>query len=223
MERPIITIPRGFLKHLNMSWDIDWRGQSAGEQTGGGTQVVYNAFPRWIGSPEIALYREEIREWRAIRAQARGRTGIYVVEMCDPVGFAQANPYPDGIPFSNGQPFSTGYGWQYEPMFYGVGFNKIGAETIRVNVAGMGIAPVAGQIMSHDDWPFVVTTVAEVSTGIYDLGIEMPLRAPIRSGDPILLKPRGRFEVLEDTTGNPAYGASRYSQVQLEFREVLTR
>ena len=76
--------------------------------------------------------------------------------MCDPVGYEGANPYPTGIPFSNDEPFSTGYGWQYEPMFYGVGFNKIGAETIRVNVAGR----LGGRVTGFRDCPAVELTGA---------------------------------------------------------------
>ncbi|MGB1215864.1 MAG: hypothetical protein ACPG4X_21020 [Pikeienuella sp.] len=226
MERPVIEIPVSFFLKLNMDWDIDWRGQSVGEATGGNTQVVYNRFPRWIGTPEVFLYGDKIRQWRALRARAQGRVGIYSIAMCDPAGYIDVNAglFETGIPFSNGEPFSTGFGWEYRPYFMAVSDYGPGATTIRVDVGPMnGAVPLEGQIMSHNDWPFIVDHVANVSGDIYDLAIQMPLRSTIAIDDRIDLMPRGRFEAIEDMMGNPAYGASRTSKIRLQFREVLTR
>lgn len=223
MERPIVTVPRDFAMNLNMNWDIDWRGQPSGEQTSGTTQVVYNAFPRWMGSPESFLEGAQILAWRALRARGQGRRGIYIMEMCDPLGFVPSLSYPTGIPFSNDEPFSTGYGWAHNPAFVARRDAARGDTSVRVDASDEGITPVAGMILSHDDWPFIVTHVTHRSGNIYDLDIQMPLRADVSRDDPIRLRPRGRFEVLEDTTGNPEYRASRVSRIKLEFREVLTR
>ncbi len=223
MERPIVTLPRDFAMKLNMSWDIDWRGQPSGEQTDGNTQVVYNAFPRWIGSPEYFIKGAEILTWRALRARAQGRRGIYIVDMCDPLSFTPTQSHPTGIPFSNNEPFSSGYGWEYIPALFAHRTAEIGDTRVRINANDASITPVPGMILSHDDWPFVVTFVTNVAGNIYDLDIQMPLRSDIAVGDVIRLQPRGRFEVIEDTAGNPSYSSSRVSRIKLEFREVLTR
>ncbi len=223
MERPIITIPHGLLRHLNCDWDIDWRAQSAGESNAGITQIVSNAFPRWVGSPKIHLYNTAISQWQALRAQAQGRRGIYIVQMFDPVGFSAANPFPSGVPFDTGQPFSTGFGFEWDPVCTAEQDASAGATQIRVNTTGEGIAPNIGQIMSHNDWPFRVTWVLEVSTNVYDLGIQMPLRSAITAGDIIRYRGRGRFEAVEGGMGNASYEAARFSRPTLQFREVLTR
>lgn len=222
MQREIVTIPPNLLRVLSVDWDIDWRGQSLGDVNSGAGATVYNAFPRWTGSPSIVLAEQEITQWRAIRAQAQGRVGIYRMEMCDPIGFASSELYPSGVPFSNGEVFSTGVGFAYNPSCQAVNAAVRGATEIRIDVAGHA-APVVGQIMSHDDWPFVVTWVALVSGEVYDLGIQMPLRAAIAADDLINLRGVGRFEVADPRAGNPAYGLQRVSRIQLSFREVLTR
>lgn len=219
MQRPIITIPDGFLRHLRMNWDIDWRGQGAGETTGGNTQVVFNAFPRWIGQPEVFLHGAEITQWRAIRAQAQGLLGIYRVEMIDPLGFTDPM-IGSTIPFSTGQTFSTGQGFAYSPFVTAMVDVPAGASEIVVTATA---APVVGQIMSHKDWPFVITYVTPEGGSYYRLGVQMPLRAAITAGDLLDLRAFGLFEVTEGAAGNPAYGASRVSTISLSFREVLNR
>ncbi|NRB18058.1 MAG: hypothetical protein HRU33_10960 [Rhodobacteraceae bacterium] len=77
--------------------------------------------------------------------------------------------------------------------------------------------------MSHDDWPFVVTWVTLISGDVYELSIQMPLRAAIAVGDLINLRGVGRFEAVDEKAGNPAYDLQRVSKIQLSFREVLTR
>ena len=172
MQRPIITIPAGFLHFLDVDWDIDWRGQPPGNDTGGGTSVVYNRFPRWIGSPSIVLQGEAIAQWRAIRAQAQGRVGIYRLPMVDPIGFT-SGAAPSGTSFAGGASFASGVGFASEPACFAV--TDVSAGAVQIRVENAEVAPVVGQIMSHKLWPFLVTWVSEVSAGVYDLGIQMPL------------------------------------------------
>lgn len=219
MQRHIITIPPGFLRLLRVDWDIDWRGQSSGDRTDGSTQVVYNRFPRWVGRPEIFLQGAQVARWRAIRGAAQGRVGVYRIRMCDPVGFTDAS-LGDQIPYSNGLPHSTGAGFEYAPICTASLAAAAGATELRV---AAGVAPNVGQIMSHDDWPFLVTSVETVSAGVYDLGVQMPLRAAIAAGDPINMQGTGLFEATDDTMGNPSYAAARVATVGLSFQEVLVR
>ena len=226
MQREIVTIPASLFRELKMTWDIDWRGQPGGQSNTGISQTVYNAFPRWVGQPEVFLNGSAITQWRAIRAQAQGRVGVYRVPMCDPLGFSMADTgqsFPTGIPFSNGQPFSTGFGFAYEPFAVAASAASAGATQIRVDVSAVGVAPKTGQIMSHSEWPFMVTWVTEVSTDVYDIGIQMPLRAAIAVDDPVLMQGVGLFEAIDEGMGNPVYGATQFSTVRLSFREVLNR
>ena len=72
------------MRMAQVNWDIDWRGQPSAERSDGSTQVVNNAFPRWVGSPRVVLNSGQLAQWRAIRWQAQGRLGIYRVFMVDP-------------------------------------------------------------------------------------------------------------------------------------------
>jgi hypothetical protein len=220
MQRPIVTIPAGFLHLVDANWDIDWRGQPPGNDTGGGTSVVYNRFPRWVGSPSIVLQGDAIAQWRAIRAQAQGRVGIYRLSMVDPVGSTSVAA-PGGTSFEGGASFASGVGFASEPACFAVADVSAGAVQIRVDTAEF--APVVGQIMSHKLWPFVVTWVLEVSAGTYDLGIQMPLRAAITAGDIIKLEGEGLFEAVEDGMGAAGYDVDLVARPRLNFREVLNR
>lgn len=219
MQRAVVTLPAGFLKFLQVDWDIDWRGQGLGENTGGGSTVVFNRFPRWVGAPSVFLEGAALAQWRAIRAAAQGRVGIYRLPMVDPIG-------SDGVsdadlPFSDGASFASGHGFASEALGFAALAADPGAERIRVE--GAPVAPRAGQIMSHGLWPFVVTWVQEVSAGVFDLGIQMPLRGAMAAGDPVRLEGMGLFEAIEDGMGRVSYGLDRAAQVKLNFREVLNR
>ncbi|KAF0675067.1 hypothetical protein PMES_02588 [Profundibacterium mesophilum KAUST100406-0324] len=227
MERRIITIPPGLFAPTQFDWDIDWRAQSAGETGDGVTRTVFNAFPRWIGSPSVVLVHSQIAAWRAIRAQAQGAVGVYRVPMSDPITYSPRGAAPegwidDGVPLANGQRLATGEGTSYEPFVRAKRAEAAGAEVIRIDTGGQSV-PVPGQIMSHDDWPFVLTSATRLSGTIYECQVQMPLRRALPLGARIDLRARGLFEIASDGTGNPAYGASRVSSITVEFREWLNR
>ncbi len=216
MQRPIVTLPADFLKFLQVDWDIDWRGQGLGETTGGGSSTVFNKFPRWIGSPSILLEGEPLAQWRGIRATAQGRVGIYRLPMVDPVGFDDGEAFP----FFGAAFFAAGQDFADEPLSFAAKAAERGAQQIRVKA---DLAPRVGQIMSHEHWPFFVTWVQEISAGVFDLGVEMPMRQDVAAGDPIQLQGQGLFEAVEGSMGRVSYGLDRVSQVKLNFREVLNR
>ncbi|WIY25115.1 hypothetical protein [Parasedimentitalea psychrophila] len=220
MQRPIVTLPADFLHLVDTNWDVDWRGQPPGNDTGGGTSVVYNRFPRWVGSPSIVLQGSAIAQWRAIRAQAQGRVGIYRLTMVDPVGFATSAPSA-GTSFEGGATFASGVGFASEPACFAAADAAAGAVQIRVENAE--VAPVVGQIMSHKLWPFLVTWVSEVSPGSYDIGVQMPLRTAITAGDILKLEGEGLFEAVEDGMGQAGYNIDLVARLRLNFREVLNR
>lgn len=229
MRRDVVTVPRALLKFLDMSWDIDWGGQGLGQSNAGNGQIVVNRFPRWIGQPQIFLHREQILAWRAVRAQAQGRVGLYRVPLTDPLGFkrtdtgASAATIETGLPFAGGAYFSDDTGWAYEPFVTASEAVSAGATEIRIDTAPVpGFAPKIGQIMSHDDWPFQVQSVIDAGSGLYDLTVQMPLRKAIAAGEVIHLGAWGIFEASEGS-GNPGYAPSLVSRPTLEFTEALRR
>lgn len=225
MQRSIVTFPRSLLRMMRMDWDIEWRGQGVGAFNSGVTQVVYNAFPRWVGSPKVHLHNTAIRQFRAIRHAAQGRRHVFRVPMVDPIGFdmlsAGGVTLSQGAPFSTAATFSTGQGLAYAPFALAVGAASAGATQLRIDVSPTGVAPVPGQHMSHDDRPFVVTWSDLVSGTIYDVGIQMPLRAAISDGDEVRLEAVGLFEVVEEQGGNPSYDRNRRAQPEIQLREWL--
>lgn len=226
MKREIIKIPDTLFKELEMTWDIDWHGQGLGESNAGIHQTIYNALPRWVGKPKVFLSGASIAQWRAIRAQAQGRLGVFKIAIVDPVGFGPAETgvaFPKGIPFSSGSFFSNGYGFNYTPQAVAANAANAGDTRMRLDMSLVGIAPKIGQIMSHNNWPFIVVSVSEVSTDIYDIWLQMPLRSAVEVNDPVLMRGVGLFEATEDHMGHAQYGASYVTTVSLSFREVLNR
>lgn len=226
MQRPIVTIPRGLFRESDMTWRIEWRGQESGMSIGGNPLGVNNAFPRFVGNPRLILHKTAIRRWRAIQATAQGRLGIYRMWMNDPVAFnwkaaagALAN---NGATFSNGEYMTTGYGVEYVPMALAVGAVAAGATEMRIDVSPCGIAPVEGQIMSADDWPFEVTWAMPVSGTLYDIGVSR-LATAIADEGVIEMQGHGRFELADEGQGNPNYGADHHSTPTVAFQEVLRR
>lgn len=229
MRRDVVTVPRGLLRFLDMSWDIDWGGQGLGQNNAGNGQIVFNRFPRWIGQPRILLHREQVLAWRAVRAQAQGRVGLYRVPLTDPLGFkltdagASEATIETGLPFADGAYFTDETGWAYEPFVTVSGAAAAGATEITIDTAPVpGFVPKVGQIMSHEDWPFQVQSVVDAGSGLFDLTVQMPLRAAIPSGDLVYLGAWGLFEA-NDGSGNPGYAPALVSRPTLEFTEALRR
>lgn len=213
MTRPIVTIPPMLARELQYDWDIDWRGQSAGETTQGVSQTVRNAFPRFVGTLRFAPCGEEIARWRAIRAFAQGRVGIYRILLNDPVTFT---PEWDGLTFDDGAFFSDGVGFADQPFWIATEAAAAGATTIKLTG---DVAPKVGQFIGHGDWPAQVTWVKPG----YEIGVQMPLRAAISAGDKVYYQGTGLFEVVSETDGNPEYGFAKVSSVEVAFQEVLVR
>ncbi|EBA06007.1 hypothetical protein [Sagittula stellata] len=230
MTRQIVTIPANFLRHLSYNWEIDWREQSLGDFNDGVTNSMFGGFPRWVGAPSIHLDRQTIGQWRAIKATAQGHYGIYRVRMADPASFvrtatgATSETVCIGQKTADGNTFSNGFGTEYAPIATASGAYAAGAETIRIDTTGAnGIAPHVGQIMSHDDWPFLVTWTRDRGSNVWELGVQMPLRAAIADGDVIQLRGVGRFQATESGMGSIGYGAGMLTTASLSFIEVSSR
>ncbi|EBA08952.1 hypothetical protein [Sagittula stellata] len=230
MQRPIVTLPPAFLRVLNVDWDIDWRETSLGDFNEGTTRTQFSGFPRWIGAPKVKLGRAQLGQWRAIRAMAQGRRGIYRIRMDDPAVFpisatgAGGTVIAQGKPSAAGNLFTNGRGWEYAPFALAAGDHAAGAEAIRVDVTSCnGFVPVVGQIMSHASWPFQVTYVRARGGAVFELGVQMPLRAAIAQGDILQLRGVGVFEAAESGMGRIDYDRSHRAMPELRFMEVPGR
>lgn len=225
MHRAVINVPRGLFRAFEIDWDIDWRGQSVGQDNNGVTKTVYNAFPRWVGSPSIVLGSAFVAQWRAIRASSQGVVGVYRLPMVDPVADARLGASDairlNGVPFSAGQRFSTGKGFEYVPFIVNAALAKAGDVHLSLVLSDDGNLPVVGQFISHNDFPYLVTWVTPGGSGEFEVGIQMPLRRDIPSGAEIQLAAYGLFEAADEGMGNPAYGNDLVSRPRLAFREYL--
>lgn len=228
MQRHTVTVPLQMMRQVRVSWDIDWRGQALGDSTVGNSQVVYNAFPRWVGEPELLLGRGLLGRWRAVRWQAQGRLGMFRIPMFDPavvnirdleaaVGVSEA-----GLPFESGQYFSTGLGFRFNPLCEVLEDAPAGAGVLRIRTPGAEFQPQYGQIMSVRDWPFGVTSVRPLGSDEYELGVQR-FAAAAGAGEMIPFLGAGIFEMIDDVTGRVVYGSDLAARVPVKFREVLNR
>ncbi len=222
MALEIVTIPSILFCNQNMNWDIDWRSQGAGINLEGVTQQVRANYPRWIGSPKVALKETELLTWRAIRAYTSGRALCYRIKMFDPVGYnPTASLVTNGVDWANNLPWANGLGWEYDPFVLAKGTVQAGAVQMQITIESGASAPVPGQIMSYDDWPFVVTWVKDDGSNNYTIGVQMPIRTLIPNGAKIKLRASGLFLAREENMGLPDYGLSMTSMPTLFFEEYL--
>jgi len=223
----VITIPPRLMKVMRFDWRIDWRSFQPGETTAGLTSVAHQGFPRWVGTLALFHHNQEVREWRAVQAAARGMVGVWEVEMIDPLTFCpaqiSASLAANGVPFATGVPFAGGAGFSFEPFVTCIGGAAAGASSLHMRVVSGYPAPLAGQLMSHDYWPFMVTSVTPFGGDDYSVTIEPPLRRAIPPGGRIALRARGRFRLVGDREGAGQYGPARIQRVQAQFVEVLDR
>ncbi|MBB3995311.1 hypothetical protein GGR95_002966 [Sulfitobacter undariae] len=224
MSRLIVTIPRSLMRVTKVNWWIDWRGQSGGSGNDGTEQVVYNKFPRWIGSPEMRLRGEAILQWRAHMMSARGRVGVFRVPMVDALSYAPDlyGGSSNGIPFNTGQRFATGQGFADTPVVLNLTAAVAGATTLEISDADAPLEIRQGVYISHNDWPYVVTSVTKDGPAKI-ITIETPLREAIPALGLIDLDAKGLFVAETDTMGNPEYGKDLKATPTATFVEWINR
>lgn len=214
MQRQIITLPRALMRFPAVDWDIDWREQSHGTTLMGVQSIDLVQLPRWVGTPRMFFDRDTIGLWRAHRLAARGMTGVFRVAMRDPATF-DGDPL-DAVTFSGDETFSDGTGFAGEYAVRTDTGAPAGATEIEVNLSTANGTIRAGQILSHNDWPFAVVAIDGNR-----LRVEMPLRRAIPAGDLIQLVGTGLFEMAAPRTGNLAYDARRWVDTEFQLREWL--
>lgn len=203
----IIQMPYQIMRAINCDWDIDWRSQSSGEGTDGVEQIFLNPFPRWIGSPSLALYGDLVKDWRAVRAKLRGRVNVLRVPLVD------YDDLPDAYGTDSRAINGTGLG--DGPTAKTQGAQARGSTTIVVAVGSM-YPVLAGSFISIADWPYQVTD----SDGT-TLQVVPPLRRDVPSGSTIHLRAHGLFKATEDAMGSINVGANGFAQVDLTLREWI--
>ncbi|WP_457645327.1 hypothetical protein [Profundibacter sp.] len=224
MKREIITIPRRILRVQTFDWLIDWRGQRSGEGLSGVYQTVFSSFPRWIGTLDFNVFRDEILKWRAVHAAAMSEINIYRIEMLDVQGldFPAQSP-ANGVPHVGGAVFQGGAGYSYEPFVFCPAGASRGDTSVVVETPAGVAPPTAGRLMSYDDWPFVVTSVRDLGGSQYALTVKPSIRGDIPAGARINLRARGLFYAENSDRANPAYGLNRASSPKLQLVEYLNR
>lgn len=220
MAGQIVTVPRDLMRATLLDWDIDWGGQTAGVTSGNMTQTTLNAFPRWIGFLSLRARREVLLSWRALRDAAQGKVNLYRLPLIDPVAYA---PPVAGVPFSNGAGFAEGALFLADPFCTLALAASAGATTLVFNTASTSVAPVVGQVMSIDDWPFRIVSITSIDGDLMTVQIAMPLRAAADAGSMAMMQATGLFEVVDPAPGAMGYGATHIATPSLTFIEALQR
>lgn len=228
----IVSIPSSVMRTLSVDWDIDWGDQFTSATNESSRQVFFSRFPKWVGSPSVSFHHANIGIWQAIKSQAQGRSALYRIRLINPAAYditegSGGSFKKSGVPFSGGAKFETGKGFELDPLARVSGTVSKGAEQMRIDTTHAGVAPRLGQIMSHgaghNNYPFMVTGVSHVSGNLYDIGVQMPLRAALADGDAIRMRGVGLFEAAESFTNNTSYDPTRSAQMTLRFTEFINR
>lgn len=218
MIRSIIDVPLPFMRSLLVDWRPDWRGQPPATGTDGSEQVVYNAFPRFVGRPQLVLPPDMVGDWRALVLRGQGRVNAWRMRMVDPV----VAPWWQGGGWSSiWSAFRAGLYVEPRPQVPCAAGVAAGATSIVVDET-LAPRPVpVGCYLSYDDWPFAVTGRSG-SGAATTLQVTL-LRKAIPPGGQIDLIARGVFLGTSDAMGFPEYGVDRVARPQLDLVEWITR
>lgn len=216
--RSIIDVPRPLMQVTQVDWDIDWGGQSAGGDMGGGDQHVVSAFPRFMGRPAFRLQGEALAQWRALRSRVQGRVNALRLRMIDPLS-CQENAVGSEADFFA---WRNGLYIEARPRVPAVGPISAGAAQIVIDETGLTFGPVrVGAYMSYGDWPFIVQGRSGSGASV-TLDVAM-LRTAIPDGGLIDVYARGIFLFDDPLAGAAAYGRVPRSTFELSVSEWITR
>lgn len=205
------------MRQTAVMWDVDWGGQGAGADLGGGDQAVQMGFPRFVAELALRFDRASIGQWRAIRAQLRGRQNALRLRLIDPATM-------DNVRFAiHGDiaAWRSGHYTEPRPQVSCVSAVSAGAETLLVDET-MALSPIqVGAHLSYADWPFMV--VDRSGSGAATVLTVDLLRTAIPAGGQIDLIPRGLFLMDDPSQGAAAYGRQQRITPQLALSEWITR
>ncbi len=222
MAREVVTIPPRLLGLMRFDWRIDWRGK----RSPGGVQTVISRMPLWRGAPQVFLHRAAIAEWRARLAQVEGLVGVLRVEMADVLGFPareiRRDLWESGVPFDGDVTFENGPGFAWQPFVTVTAAVSAGAPSVEVEADPALPAPVAGQIMSYRDWPFMVTAAEDMGSARWRLTVKR-LAVDLPAGALVDLRASGLFELVSNDAGNPGFDHKLIATPTIELQEALVR
>lgn len=191
MTRTIIEFDSRFFRMVTFDWTIDWRGSAGQPGVTGSGQVVFGSQPRWVGRPDFRTYRRHnIRPWRGVIGQARGRYNAFRVKMRDPMRPTwqeMGSDYTGGlIPHSDGSTFSDGTGYAQGICAPILEVAAAGATSLRINAGFLGNFISSGHIFSINDWPYLATGIEGQGENAM-LYFETPLRRAVSPDDEVNL------------------------------------
>jgi hypothetical protein len=215
--RQIIDIPRVFLRNSAVNWQIESAGQSSGQDTGGGDQVVVTGFPRFIGTVPLVLPPDMIPHFRALIAKVDGRINAIRLAMIDPL----VRPLGAGAWQGQWQAYLAGVYEEPSPKVTAVAASAAGASAITIDERPLSLPVRIGAILSYSDRPFIVIGRAGPAEARI-LSVKR-LSVPIPVDGQIDLIGRGVFLLTDPLAGNPAYDLMRVSRPELPLSEWITR
>lgn len=219
MSRSIIDVPLVWWRSTVADWQVDWRTQSAGQDAGGGEQIVTAGFPRLRSRMALAVPPEAVGHWRSLAMLGEGRKNAFRVRMVDPL----TQPPRGGGPWrEEWRAVLSGQYVEPRPQAPAVGAVSAGATSLVVDERGL-VQPVrVGTWLSYLDWPFVVVSRSGVGASV-TLGVRL-LRVAIPNGGQIDVIARGIFVMAEDGGGQPAYSAADpVARPEFDLLEWITR
>lgn len=191
MDRKVIEFDAAHFFATSFNWHIDWRGKGGEAGVSGAGQVVFGNQPRWVSQLDFATFRkDQIRSWRGVVAQLRGRYNVLRVKMRDPLRptwqdigstySGRAIPHSDGAFFSDGSGYAQG---MTAPILEAA---AKGATSIRINADYLGNFISSGHIFSINDWPYEAVGIEGQGESAV-LYFETPLRRAVTEEDEINL------------------------------------
>lgn len=215
--RSIIDMPLPLQRLTSVQWDIDWGGQSAGADMGGGDQLVMSAFPRFVAELGLRFERDALGHWRALRAQLQGRQNALRVRMIDPVTMAYLQP---GI-HTDLSAWLDGMYDEPRPQVPCRIAASAGAVTLAIDETFIAAPVQVGAHLSYQDWPFLVLgRSGEGSTTVLQVTM---LRRAIPVNGQIDLIPRGVFTMADPSQGVVGYARQQRMSTSLTLTEWITR
>jgi len=215
--RTIIDLPRVFVRATSIGWRVDWRGQSAGADAGGGDQTVMVGFARWRGELPLILPPPMVAPYRAILTSLQGRVRALRVPMVDPLVVSTVS----GSWQELWAAYQAGQFTELRPKVEVTAAAAAGATSLVVDERPL-LRPVAvGAILSYLDWPFMVVgrsgSGATVTLTVERLAVAVP------EGGLVDLEARGVFTLDDPGAGLAPYGVSRVGTPVLPLTEWITR
>ncbi|WP_169194929.1 hypothetical protein [Devosia sp. MC1541] len=205
MERKVIEFDAAHFFATSFDWQIDWRGQAGQAGVTGSGQVVYGSQPRWIAQLDFAtLRRDQIRSWRGIINQLRGRYNVLRVRLHDPLQPSWqeiGSPYRGRpVPHSDGSYFSDGSGYSQGMTAPVLETAPAGATSLRIDANYLGNFISAGHKFSVNDWLYEAVGIEGQGENAV-LHFEMPLRRPVFAEEEINLNATCLVALEGDLTG----------------------